>query len=280
MANLQIKDLPEQTTSVTTDKVVMQDVANTTKYFTLTTLATFLRTLFAYKTSDYVIMKSTDLSGIKLDEASPDLAWEDLKGVHYTDSTGTAAPTFADIGGGVELLMFNGSDKCRTEMHIEHNDVLGGNKWLHPHVRMGDGAVASGGTSLVLTHVVKHSMNTFGTGDGRSGANPAAVTIVQTITVAELNAIASGKNKPFEVLFAQSGGGAGLLNSSIIMTDDIINITTTVTSIPTISAGSGTPNSPSNRIAILPIDIHRQVSGKPGSKYKDRTTTGNFFGTT
>lgn len=267
------KDAPagEQTSLVTTDAVPMQTVANTTKWFSLTSLITFLKLTFAYKVSDFLILKSTATAGIKVDEANPTFTWADLKGHHYIDASGTAAPTMEIFETGVQRAAYNATDICRTELHLEHNEVIGGTKYLHPHIQIATGATAAT-TNLVLTHVVKHSYGSIGTGDTR-GASPAPITIVQTITVAEINAIGSGNNKPFDIEYANTGGTGGKLNSSNMFVDDLIFITTTVTSIPSITGGT------SVKVAITPIDGHREVRDGTGTKFKDRSG-GSFYGTT
>ena len=225
------------------------------------------------KQSDSLVLKSTESTSILTDETTPQYSWSDLKGTFVVDSTGTNAPAIAVFKTGVERLGFNASDICRTEFHIEHRDISGGSKFLHSHIMLATGATAAT-TNLVLTHVIGVSYGSIGTGETRA-ANPAPITIVQTITVAEVNAIGSGKNKAFDVEFANTGGTGGKHNSSLFMPDDLIDVTTTVTSVPTITGGT------TNRVSITPLDIHREVRDGSGSKFKDRITgSGSFFGTT
>lgn len=226
---------------------------------------------FAGLVSDFLIMKSTANSGVKVDEASPAYAWADLKGTYIVDSSGTAAPTLETMATGITRLGFNVSDICRTEFHIEHRDVAGGVKYLHPHVMLATGATAAT-TNLVLSHVVRHSYGSIGTGETR-GTSPAPITVTQTITVAEVNTIGSGNNKAFDIEFANSGGTGGKLNSTNFLPDDLIDVTTTVTSIPTITGGT------SVKVSLTPIDIHREVRDMSGTKNKDRSS-GSFYGTT
>ena len=221
--------------------------------------------------SDFLIMKSTAASGIKVDEVNPTYAWADLKGTYVFDFNGANAPSVETFATGVTRLGFNSTDICRTELHIEHRDVAGGSKYLHPHVMIGSGGTAAT-TNLVLSHVIIHSYGSIGSGETR-GASPSPITIVQTITVAEINAIGSGNNKAFDIEFANSGGTGGKLNSDNFLPDDLIFITTTITSIPTIT-GSTT-----SKVAISPVDVHREVRDMSGTKNKDRSG-GSFYGTT
>ena len=266
-------DATAQTVAVATDKITITDNAGTLKTTLVSVLTTYLKTLFIWKQSDFLILKSTEVSGIKVDEVSPVYTWADLKGQHYIDASGTSAPTMETFETGVQRPAYNATDVCRTELHLEHNEVIGGIKYFHPHIQIATGATAAT-TNLVLTHVVKHSYGSIGTGETR-GANPAPITIVQTITVAEINAIGSGKNKPFDIEYANTGGTGGKLNSSNMFIDDIIFITTTVTSIPSITGGTST------KVAMTPIDGHREVRDGTGTKFKDRVTgSGSFYGTT
>lgn len=218
-----------------------------------------------------IILHSSAGVGIKHDIANPTYDWADLKGVYFTDTTGANAPTIEVMETGVEILGFNATDKFRTEFHLEHRDLSGGIKYLHPHIRIAVGATAAT-TNLVISHVIKHSYGSIGSGETR-GTSPAAITIVQTITVADINAIGSGNNKAFDFEFANTGGTGGKLNSSNFLPDDVISITSTVTSIPSISGGTST------KIGLLPFDMHRQVIDGSGTKNKDRYN-GSFYGTT
>jgi hypothetical protein len=227
----------------------------------------------AGKVSDFLIMKSTAASGVKVDETTPTYAWADLKGTYVFDNSGLNAPTIETFTTGVTRLGFNATDIARTELHIEHRDVAGGIKYLHPHVMIATGATTAT-TNLVLSHVIMHSYGSIGAGETR-GASPAPITVTQTITVAEVNAIGSGNNKAFDIEFANTGGTGGMLNSSNFLPDDLIFVTTTVTSIPSITGGTST------KVALSPIDMHREVRDLSGTKFKDRITgSGSFYGTT
>jgi len=221
--------------------------------------------------NEFVVLKSTAASGIKVDKANPAYAWADLKGTYIVNTSGASAPTLDTFSTGRLRLGFNGTDVCVTEFHLEHREVSGGSKYLHPHVQISSGATAAT-TNLVLSHVIKHSYGSIGSGETR-GASPAAITVTQTITPTEINAIGSGNNQAFDVEFANSGGTGGLLNSDNFLPDDLIDVTTTVTTIPSISGGT------TAKVGITPIDIHREVRDGSGTKNKDRSG-GSFYGTT
>jgi hypothetical protein len=221
--------------------------------------------------NNFLVLKSVAASGLKIDKANPVYSKSDLKGTYVVNTTGANAPSLDTFSTGRLRLGFNATDICVTEFHIEHRDVAGGQKFIHPHIQIATGATAAT-TNLVLSHVIKHSYGSIGSGETR-GTSPAAITITQTITVAEINAIGSGNNQAFDVEFANSGGTGGLLNSDNFLPDDLIDVTTTVTSIPTITGGT------TAKVGITPIDIHREVRDFSGTLYKDRTG-GSFHGTT
>lgn len=216
-----------------------------------------------------IILSGLEALGMKLGYASPSYGWADLKGIHIVDTSGANSPTIVTFDTGVTGYGFNATDILRTQLHIEHEDIVGGIKYLHPHVMIAVGATAAT-TNLVLSHVIKHSYGSIGAGETR-GTSPAPITLTQTITVAEINALGSGNNKAFDIEFANTGGTGGKLNSSNMFPDDLLLITTTVTSIPVITGGSTT------KISLTPLDMHREVTGIAGTKFKDRSA-GSFYG--
>jgi hypothetical protein len=227
-----------------------------------------VRRKFAYVIGEYLVLSSSVSGGIKVDTASPTLPWSDLKGTYVFDNSGINAPTIETFAAGVTRLGFNTTDIARTELHIEHCDVAGGIKYIHPHVMIATGATAAT-TNLVLSHVIMHSYSSIGSGETR-GASPAPITVTQTITVAEVNAIGSGNNKAFDIEFANSGGTGGKLNSSNFLPDDLVFVTTTVTSIPSITGGTST------KVSLSPVDMHREVRDGSGTKNKGRIG-GSFY---
>lgn len=209
--------------------------------------------------------------GVKGGLGIPAYTFADLKGHYIANTSGANAPTLDQFAAGIFRLGFNASDVAVSELHLEHIELQGGIKYIHPHIMMAVGSTASG-ANLVLTHVIMHSYASLGAGETR-GLSPAPITIVQTITVAELNAIGSGNTRVFDIEFANTGGAGGKLNSTNMLPDDLLLVTTTVTTLPTITGGT------TAKVAILPIDAHREVTDGSGTRYKDRATTGSFYGT-
>lgn len=272
------KDTSGGYAGLTLFKINFKNAANTvTSFFTNANTAARTYTFKDYDctipgvVSDSLILKSTEAAGIMVDETNPAHSWSDLRGNYVVDTTGASAPTIETFDTGITRLGFNGSDICRTEFHIEHRDLTGGTKYLHPHIQIARGATAAT-TNLVLTHVIKHTYSSIGAGETR-GTSPVPITVTQTITPTEINDIGSGNSKPFDIEFANTGGTGGKLNSTNFFADDLIEVTTIVTTIPSVTGGT------SAKVAITPIDIHREVRDGSGTKNKDRSG-GSFYGTT
>ena len=224
------------------------------------------------KEGNYLVLKALAAAGIKIDEASPAYGFADLRGHFIVDATGSSAPVPVAFDTGSEELGYNASDIARWGFHFEHRDTSSGSKGLHVHFKKARGATAAT-TNLVMTCVVKHSYHNF-TGQVARGASPAPITVVFTVTPAEFNAVPDGSTgiTPDIEIFNEGGTG-GKLNSLNILPDDDINVTLTVTSIPTITGGS------TNRVGIPHCDIHREVRDASGTKNKD-DISGSFYGTT
>ncbi len=208
--------------------------------------------------ADYTIAPKAQNTGIKVDVDAPTWGWADLIGTLITDVTGANAPTIAEYKTGVFDLGYNASDRQYWKFHLTHQEVIGGDKFIHPHLRH-NGTSISG--NLVLTLVISHEY-----GHNRAGS-PAPITL--TITVVPASLPRHETHIP-DVLFMKSGGGAGFLNSDNILPDDDILVTMTVTTLPTISGGL------SARLFIPMVDIHREVTAVAGTKRKD-PSAGSFY---
>lgn len=175
-----------------------------------------------------------------------DYGWQDLKGHFVIPASGTTAGTRELKKTGVYSTAYNNGDVLDWGFHIDHFDVLGGDKYLHLHSALSDGSTASG-NNLIITAGLGYSRH------NRTGS-PAAISKTFTITPAALNAAANGTLVTPEVLIAQTGGGTGLWDSSVDwVVDDDISLTLTITQFPTITGGL------SQKLFIAFVDIHRQV---------------------
>ena len=228
---------------------------------------------FVGAVSNYAILAGTSASGIKVGGATPKLGSADLRGTFVVDTSGGAAPAIATFDTGIEYLGYNQTDISRWDFHVEHRDVLGGNKKLHIHLKKARGSTVTVTTptitNLIITAVVKHSYHNF---DGQTprGASPAPITVTFTITPAQLNAIPDGSTGIFEANAFNTGGTSGLLNSSNLFIDDDISVQLTFTTVPPITGGA------TNRIAMTHVDFHREVNDGSGT-YNADDVAGSFY---
>lgn len=211
-----------------------------------------------------LIIQSGQNQGIKINPSSPQFSWEDLFGILVVNASGANAPALEEYDTGLDDLAYNISDKARWKYHVTHRDVIGGDKFLHPHIAISIGTTNVTG-SLELTHRIRLIH-----GHAR-GTVQAAITIVQTITGADLLATPSGSDFIPDILFMQSGGGANLLDSDLWLPDDRVMVETTVTGVPNITSTMGT------NIFLPFFDIHREVKDGSGTLNKD-PSGGSFYG--
>jgi len=273
------KDTTGQFVGLTLFKINFKNAANTfTSFFTNSNTAARTYTFKDYDmtvaglVSDFLIMKSTAASGVKVDEASPAYGFADLRGHFIVDTSGANAPATAAFDTGIEELGYNASDIARWVCNVEHRDVTGGSKGNHLHFKKARSSTAAS-TNLVIAAVIKHRYHNF-TGQTARGASPSPITVTFTITPTEFNAVPDGSTgiTPDVEIFNEGGTG-GKLDSLNILPDDDINVTITVTTIPTITGGA------TARVGLPHCDIHRQVRDMSGTKNKD-DIAGSFYGTT
>lgn len=200
--------------------------------------------------NENILISGKQNKGI-MDLSTGTFTWSDLKGHFIVDKSGANAPTIEEWKTGVFGLGYNATDKQHVNMHVEHSDRVGGDKFLHAHVRQNGTA---SGSDFSATAVISHNF-----GHGRAGS-PAPLTKTITITAAEL--VQHSTIIP-DILIMQSGGGAGLLDSDDILPDDDIMVTLTIDTIPTISGGL------SSKVFVPFVDIHREVIDGSGTTNKE-----------
>lgn len=195
--------------------------------------------------------------------------WADLEGTENTPSTGGTAPNRNTYQTGVSSNSYDINDTFDLSYHLTHNEAKNGTnlKYFHIHAGISEGSTASG-SNLVVSVTLGYS-KLYAAGRDMTAITPITKTL--TATPAELNA-AAGNHILMgnDTLIAQNGGGAGLwdvtdsgLNTEIWLPDDLILVSCTVTSVPTITGGL------SQRVFIFRRDIHREVliGGSPERVY-------------
>ena len=201
--------------------------------------------------NNFITFLSGLVAGVKYG-ISKTWGWGDIVGVYSAPSSGGAAPTTENFDGDSDLG-FNVSDTITWKLHRPHWAVVGGDKFIHVHVGIASGTVASG-SNLVISLNIHHRLhNLLGSGEALRTTVIAAVTKTVTLTPAQLNSTA-GNTWVVENLYAQTGGGAGLLNSSLEIPDDDVVITCTITSFPTLTGGT------SQKIRFPFCDEHTEVT--------------------
>ena len=186
-------------------------------------------------------------SGIKVDVDNPTFPIMDLKGILRVDIVGQTAPSIESYRDNVRGYAYGSGDIQDWTMHVEHWNLVGGDKYLHAHIRH-NGTSISG--DLVVTFDV-----TYNYGHSRVGS-PSSIQKVLTIPSATIAAdLPQYDTHIADILIAQSGGGAGLLDSDQWQPDDDIMVKMTVTTLPTITGGT------TNKIFIPYVDIHCESTG-------------------
>ena len=179
-----------------------------------------------------------------------DYGWDDLHGIFTAPTSGTTAGTreLYDTAVGVYDTAYNTSDVMDWKFHLTHQNILGGDKYLHVHVELQKGAIASG-NNLVINAAIAYSRH------NRTGS-PASITRTFTITPTELNNSANGTvvSESTATIIAKSGGGTGFFDSNVDwVTDDSLKVSLAISQIPTITGGNHT------KVFVPFCDIHRQV---------------------
>ena len=125
------------------------DSANTDVTYTLPGMTATL----APMVSSNIVIPGTQNTGIKVGNAAPSYGWADLKGNFVVPASGTSAGTRETYRTGIFDLGYNATDTMDWTFHLEHIEVIGGNKYLHAHVGQNGTGVTG---NLVLTVVVAH----------------------------------------------------------------------------------------------------------------------------
>ena len=189
--------------------------------------------------------------------------WADLEGHELMPSNGAVAPQrdLITTGNAVYANSYDTNDVFDLTYHLTHAECKDGDndKFFHVHAGLAVGAVASGANLVITANL--HYTKLYAA--GRNMAVIPSLTKTLTSTPAQLNAAGGGNHILLggDTLIAKNGGGVGLWDcvdglaaTDIWFPDDLIFISCTVTSVPTITGGV------SNRVLFPRRDIHREVS--------------------
>lgn len=187
-----------------------------------------------------IIIEAAESTGLKVGKISPTHGYVDVVGQIYPDTGGPDAPSLLTWRGANRRFAYGAADRMGTEIHIPHSSIRD-DMYLHFH--WGHNGTAISG-DLVLAISVDHTKGHRAAGGG---------TYTQTFTIPSAS-LAQYASDITDFIIANDGGGVGLMDYNDIEVDDSINISMIVTSIPTITGGSGKP-------FIWNADIHAKSSG-------------------
>ena len=218
-----------------------------------------------------IVLPGKQNSGMLVNQTTPRYGWADLKGSYKIDTSGLNPPTTEVFISGIERDGYKVNGKLLVEFHVDHNCVIGGDKYLHLHISKSGDSVASG-ANFQATATILHSL-----GHGHKDpvtdivpSSPATITKTFVFTVAQFNNIGYGSEDITQLLFANNAGISGNLNSLLILPDDKIYVNIIVTDIPTFTGGSSTS------VFLSDCDIHLEVTDGSGTAYMD-TSNGSFY---
>lgn len=179
-------------------------------------------------------------------EAGAVNGWRDLIGDITPKTTGPGAPTLDVITGNIRGFRYSVGDDGDVVYHVPHDYVPGTDLFLHPHWTH-NGTNISG--SFVITFYVTYA----------KGHQQASFHAQKTLTITDgsldiTNTPALYHRIP-EAQLSTVGGSASQLDTSLIEVDGLILVHYDVTTIPTITGGTGEP-------FILTLDIHYQSNSK------------------
>jgi len=209
------------------------------------------QTLTSKKFGDDITLPKTAGVGIKIDTDAPDFPWRDLIGLIIYKDVGVGSPLMTTYRGNVRDVNFAAGDDYDLKFHIDHDWVPGKDCFIHMHWSH-NGTDVSG--SLVINYYV-----TYAKGHNQSPFH-AGKNITQTIASLSIANTPQYQARIDEVQLSSSGGSATTIDTDLIEPDGLILIHFDVTTIPTITGGSGKP-------FIHFVDVHCQSTGV-GTKQK------------
>lgn len=193
--------------------------------------------------SDSPVLSNAADGGIRLDTSDPTYGWHDLLSptVIYAGAASNK-PLFEVFKGNIRQYSFIVNDESFHHFHLPHDYKLGSNIYIHTHWTHAAADVVSGGVTweFEATYAKGYTRGVWST--------PITTTVQQNAsTVPYTHMIA-------EVPLSSEGGVGGLLDSSILETDGIIEVRLKL-------LGNTITNSP--RIFMNFCDMHYQTTGIP-----------------
>lgn len=200
-------------------------------------------------------LPGTTGTGVKLGTfGATTFGWRDLIGDITPKSSGPGAPTLAAFrGGNVRGFHYSAGDDGDAVFHVPHDYVPGTDMFLHLHWSH-NGTNISG--SLVANFYITYAK-------GHQQANFSA-EVNPTLTVGSLNITNTPQyhHRVDEIQISAASPTASQLDSDNIEVDGLILVHFDMTTIPTITGGTGEP-------FLFTLDIHYQsTAGSMSTKNK------------
>lgn len=191
-----------------------------------------------------LILPKSNTDGIKVDPAAATYPWFDLEGDPFFNTAGLNAPTIAAFrGGNCRALKFVANDRMDYRFHMPHDWAVGTDMHIHVHW-LHNGTAVTGNASFRLdyTYAKGHNQAIF----------PAEKT--QTITYATTNIATTPqwRHRIDEIQLTDATGSGNYVNRGDLEVDGLLNVSLTLTSLPTITSGD---------LFILTCDLHYQSTG-------------------
>ncbi len=200
---------------------------------------------------DKIILPKEAAEGIQVDPDSPDWGWRDLEGVIKEPPVGAGSPALTVFRGNIKGMAFAANDTYDLVYHMPHDWVSGSDLHFHPHWSHNDTSISG---NLVLTYYVTYAK-------GHNQADyPAEITITQTIATTSVAVTPQYGHRLNEFQLSSASPSASQLDTDDLEPDGLIKVHLVLTTLPTLSGGSG-------KIFIDHVDIHYQ-SSNIGTKQK------------
>jgi hypothetical protein len=197
-----------------------------------------------------LILPKTAGEGIKVELAAPTYPWFDKEGLELFNSGGAGAPTIAAFrGGSCRALQFGLNDRLDYRIHVPHDLVPLSDVFIHIHwMHNGTAITGNAGFTLAYTYAKGHNQSDFSVEKSQ----------IITYTTGNITTTPQYRHRIDEVQLSNSTGSGNFLDSTLLEVDGMIHVSCTLTTLPTITAGS---------LFISEIDLHYQSTGI-GTKQK------------
>ncbi len=170
--------------------------------------------------------------------------WKDLIGDINPKTIGVGAPTIDALTGNVRAFRYSAGDDGDIVFHIPHDYAPGTDLFLHPHwTHNGTNISGQLAIDVYMTYAKGHQQASFHA-QKTTSITDAGLNITNTPALF---------HRIPEIQISTPGGSASMLDTNLLEVDGLIEIHYDVSTIPTITGGSGEP-------FLLTFDLHYQAT--------------------